>query len=74
MKKIPLSANLDGLRGNLPPKLYTIPRFKSRNVHTKLTNDNWIKNLQEVTTPTQLEELTLLFMTLSSVTLSDQKT
>jgi hypothetical protein len=58
---------------NLAPNLYVVARFKFRNVHIELTNDNWIRNLKNVTTPVQLEEFTLLFMALSSVTLNDQK-
>jgi hypothetical protein len=46
--------------------------FKKRSVHTELTNCNWIKNLQDIQTTTQLEEFTMLFMALSTVTLNDQ--
>jgi hypothetical protein len=53
--------------------MYSVARFKFRDVSTEVTNDNWIRNLKEVNTPIQLEEFTLLFMALSSVSLNDQK-
>jgi hypothetical protein len=30
----------------MTPNLYKAARFKTRNVHTELTNQNWIKNFQ----------------------------
>jgi hypothetical protein len=36
-------------------------------------NDNWIKNLQNITTSAELEEFIMLFMALLSIFLSDQK-
>jgi hypothetical protein len=53
-------------------ELYKIARFKKRSVHTELTNCNWIKNMEDIQITTQLEEFTMLFMTLSVVTLNDQ--
>jgi hypothetical protein len=57
---------------DLAPNLYKIVRFKMRTVSTKLHNDKWISNLVGISTVTEMEEFTLLFMALSSVTLTDQ--
>jgi hypothetical protein len=56
----------------LTPNLYSITRFKRRSVALKMYNDNWIRNLQHVSNPIQLEEFTLLFMEISDVQLNDQ--
>jgi hypothetical protein len=50
---------------DLAPSLYEVARFKRRNVHVELKNNNWIRNFQQISTPTQLEEFTLLFMALA---------
>jgi hypothetical protein len=47
-------------------------RFK-RTVHQELHNDNWISNLQSITTSSQVKEFTLLFMALSQIRLIDHK-
>jgi hypothetical protein len=51
--------------------LFKIENFKSRSVNKELHNDNWISNLANITTPSELEEFTLLFMALAPVQLSD---
>jgi hypothetical protein len=58
---------------DLAPNLYQLTRFKTRSVHTELTNPNWIRNLKEISTAAQLEEFTMLFMALSSIHLTDHK-
>jgi hypothetical protein len=58
---------------DLAPNLYQLTRLKSRSVNTELSNLNWIRNLKEISTTIQLEEFILLFVALSSVHLSDQK-
>jgi hypothetical protein len=40
---------------------------------TELHNFNWIRDLADIHSPDQLEEFTLLFMALSSITLNEQK-
>jgi hypothetical protein len=62
----------------LLPKTLLLPcfrktRFKKRTLNIELHNDNWIKNLQNITTSTELEEFIMLLMSLSSTSLSDQK-
>jgi hypothetical protein len=42
-------------------------------VRSELHNDNWIRNLQNITTTVQIEEFILLFMALSQITHTDQK-
>jgi hypothetical protein len=49
-----------------------VAKYKTRTPHTELTNYNWIRNLQQVNNLVQLEEFTMLFMTLSFVDLTDQ--
>jgi hypothetical protein len=46
-------------------------RHKRRMVHTKLQNDNGIRNISSISTPSMLEEYVVLYMALSSITLSD---
>jgi hypothetical protein len=57
---------------DLAPNLFQIAKFKKRSVAAELHNDNWIMNLQQISTPSQLEEFTLLFMALSGLKLNDQ--
>jgi hypothetical protein len=77
MVKTPPYRNPDGFKKKLPEIwhiiVYSVARFKFRDVSTELINDNWIRNLHEVRTPIQLVEFILLFMALSSVSLNDQK-
>jgi hypothetical protein len=56
----------------MAPNLYNIAKFKNKYVHYELSNRNWIKNLQGVSTISQLEELNNLFMAPSSTSLNDQ--
>jgi hypothetical protein len=58
---------------DLSPSLYKIARFKTRSVQTEMYNSNWIINLQNIHTSVQLEEFTLLFMTLSAMSLNEDK-
>jgi hypothetical protein len=57
---------------DLAPNLFRISRFKTRNIHTELNNHKWISNLAGITSTTELEEFTLLFMAMETVTLTDQ--
>jgi hypothetical protein len=65
------------LQGSTPkelaPNLYDLARFKYRNVHTELSNLNWIRNLMEISSEVELEEFTMLFMALSSIFLTEEK-
>jgi hypothetical protein len=56
----------------LGPNLYNISRFKRRSVALEMCNDNWIRNLQQVSNLTHLDKFTLLFMAISDVQLNDQ--
>jgi hypothetical protein len=55
------------------PNLYSPAKFKTRSVCTELSSNNWIRNLGEITTATQLEEFTMLFMAIDSIQLSQEK-
>jgi hypothetical protein len=55
------------------PNLFKMTRFKNRTVHCELHNNNWIRNLQNINTTTQLEEFTLLFMLVSRGVLTNKK-
>jgi hypothetical protein len=57
----------------LAPNLYKITHFKSRSVHAELKNHSWIKNLQAIDSTHLLVEFTLLFISLVSVELIEQK-
>jgi hypothetical protein len=57
---------------DLALNLYKPARFKCRSFSTELNHFNWIKNLIGINTTTQMEEFTLLFMALASVSLSEQ--
>jgi hypothetical protein len=57
---------------DLPLNLYKVARFKQRFVSTGLHRSNWIRSLTDIADASQMEEFTLLFMALSSVTLTDQ--
>jgi hypothetical protein len=65
------------LRGLAPkelaPNLFLIARFKRRTVQQEQRNNNWIRNLQHISTTEQLVEFTLLFMAISSTELSNKK-
>jgi hypothetical protein len=56
----------------LVPSLYDVARFKKRSIQTEMKNNNWIRNLQHISTSNLLEEFTLLFMALAEVNLTDQ--
>jgi hypothetical protein len=56
----------------LAPNLYRLARFRKRSVHVEMKNSNWIRNLQDIDTPNQMEEFTMLFMALELVCLNDQ--
>jgi hypothetical protein len=55
----------------LAPSLYVIAKFKRRSVFDEMKNDKWISNLVNIHSTEQLEEFTMLFMALSSITLND---
>jgi hypothetical protein len=52
--------------------LFKIARFKTRYVSTELQNYKLISNLVNISTPSEMEEFTILFMALDSVNLTDQ--
>jgi hypothetical protein len=52
---------------DLAPSFFQIAKFKKRSIAAELHNDNWIRNLQQISTPAHLEEFTLLFMALSGL-------
>jgi hypothetical protein len=39
----------------MDPNLYKAARFKIRNIHLELTNQNWFKNLSSIASSTLLE-------------------
>jgi hypothetical protein len=55
----------------LAPNLFAVARFKRRSVALELHNDNWIRNLSNISTPIQLEEFSMLFMAISDITLDN---
>jgi hypothetical protein len=57
----------------IAPRLFKLARFKGRNVHTELTNNRWISNIQGISSPAELEEYTMLYMVVSGFQLSEQK-
>jgi hypothetical protein len=64
------------LHGSAPkdiaPSLFNAARCKGRMVAKKLQNCNWIRNIRGIQNQAMLEEYTMLYMALSSVTLNDQ--
>jgi hypothetical protein len=58
---------------DLAPNLFKLARFKKISVYAEHQNSNWIRNVQGIHTPSQLEEFTMLFMALESVSLSNQE-
>jgi hypothetical protein len=58
---------------HLAPNLYKIAKFKHRAVSTEMHNLNWIRNLQNISIVPQLEEFANLFMTLSTITLTQER-
>jgi hypothetical protein len=57
----------------LAPNLFKIARYKTRSVQTEISNQNWIRNLRDINSPTPIEEFTLLYMALVPIELSDQQ-
>jgi hypothetical protein len=57
---------------DIAPNLYKAARCKRRMVSIDLHNSNWIRNIRGINTPAMLEEYTLLYMALSSVSLTEQ--
>jgi hypothetical protein len=55
----------------LAPSLYKVARFKHGTIYIELKNSNWIRNLKEIIIVDQLEEFTMLFMIITSQTLTD---
>jgi hypothetical protein len=66
-----------GIQGAAPRdiarSLYKKAWFKGRSVCTELHNDSWIRNIKNIDNSTLLEEIVLLYTTLSSITLTNQK-
>jgi hypothetical protein len=56
---------------NIAPSLYKAARFKTKSIATELHNQNWVRNIDPVNTLELLNEYVLLFIMLSSVTLTD---
>lgn len=57
----------------LAPNLYQRARFKHRTVHKEMENLNWIRNLQDLNSQTLLDEFTLLYAALSTITLTNER-
>jgi hypothetical protein len=55
----------------LAPHLYEVDKFKKIIVYTELTNINWIRSLQHISSCDQIDEFTLLFMALVEIQLND---
>jgi hypothetical protein len=76
MGKAPLFWEPKWLQGAAPKdlvlSLFKIAKFKFRSVNKELHNDKWISNLANISTPSELEEFTLLFMALAPFQLTDQ--
>jgi hypothetical protein len=63
---------LDGAASNeLSPSLFEATRYKKRTVAKELQNNNWMRGLTHITTPSQLHEFSLLFMAISNIILTD---
>jgi hypothetical protein len=58
---------------HLAPNLYKIAKFKHRAISIEMHNLNWIRNLQNISIVPQLEEFANLFMTLSTITLTQER-
>jgi hypothetical protein len=58
---------------DIAPNLYKMARMKNRIVFAELHNHSWIKNLREINSSIMLEEYIMLFIALSTVTLTDQE-
>lgn len=54
----------------LAPNLFSVTRYKTRNVATELTNYNWMRNCRRIDNPELIEEFVILFMALSNITLT----
>lgn len=64
---------LNGMKPKeLAPNLFLVARYKKRSVAKELHNFNWIRNCQRIDNPQLVEEFTMLFMVLATVTLSNQ--
>jgi hypothetical protein len=57
----------------MPPNLYKMARYKTRNVQTELQDSRWIRNIGNINSTTLIEEYILLFLALSIVQLFDQE-
>lgn len=58
---------------DLAPNLYKQARFKYRAVFTEVTSYKWISNLRELGTQSLLDEFALLYTTLNSIVLNNEK-
>jgi hypothetical protein len=58
---------------DLAPNLFKTTIYKNITVHCELRNNNWIRSLQNINTPAQLDEFVLLFLAISSVNLSNSR-
>jgi hypothetical protein len=58
---------------DLAPGLHIISRCKYRSVFCELNNSNWIRNFKEPLTPELLEEFILIYMALSTTSLTNQR-
>jgi hypothetical protein len=58
---------------DIAPNLFKAARFKSRSIATELHNSNWIRNIGPINSPSLLNEYVLLFIMLSSVTLTQDR-
>jgi hypothetical protein len=58
---------------DIAPNIYRRTRFKKRLVHTELHNNNWIRSIGLINDSVLLNEYVLLFLMISSVSLTNEK-
>ncbi|GJN28521.1 hypothetical protein PR202_gb16659 [Eleusine coracana subsp. coracana] len=56
----------------MAPKLYEKARYKFRSVDKELKIFNWLRNIKEIDSEDELNELVLLFTVLNGITLTNQ--
>jgi hypothetical protein len=57
---------------DMATSLYSVARFKYRSVSKELQSNKWIRNIGPVDSAAKLEEYVMLYMTISTIILSDQ--
>jgi hypothetical protein len=57
---------------DIAPSLFKSAKFKKRPISHELHNNNWIRNIGEISSPGSLEEYVMLFLAISAINLLDQ--